>query len=94
MANEIPKPFEVQKIDNDTWEIDMDGNRVSVSTQKEAELIASMPIEIHKGYDNTPGKPDMERVNRIVEICNSYGFTSMAIRRLQKWLRDKRGEIS
>ena len=91
MANEIPKPFEVQKIDDKTWEVNMDGNRVNVSTHEEAEMIAYMPIEIHKGYDDTPGRPDMGRVTKIVQICDTYGFNTMAIRRLKSWVRDGRG---
>ena len=82
------KPFPIKKIEEDNWEIDMDGNQVNVSTKEEAELLASIPVELFKTYSSSP---DIDQIKEISKVCNTYGITSPAIRRLKALLKAKDG---
>lgn len=88
MPSPTSNPFPIKKIAEDNWEINMDGSKVNVSTEKEAELLASIPVEIFKTYSDTPGKPDKARIKEIVKVCDLYSMTSVAIRRLKTCLKD------
>lgn len=89
MVDERNDAFLIKKIGEDCWQVDMEGNKVNVATKGDAELIALIPVEINKTYCNTPGSPDISRVKKIVEVCDSYRLNNFAIRRLKAWLKDK-----
>lgn len=91
MTEQRSEPFPIKKIEEDNWEIDMEGSKVNVSTKEEAELLASIPVELFKTYSSTEGSPDIDRIKEISKVCNTYGITSSAIRKLKALLKAKDG---
>lgn len=82
--------FPFERVADNNWAVHMEGKLFYFATQQEAELVASIPLEIDKMYDNTPGTPDTDNIREIVRICRRDGITSFAIRRLQAWLDGQR----
>jgi hypothetical protein len=88
MVDERKDAFLIKKMGENSWEVDMEGNKVIVATKSDAELVALIPVEINKTYSNTPGNPDISIVKKIIEVCDIYRINTFAIRRLKALLKD------
>ncbi|MFC1762942.1 hypothetical protein ACFL6U_12795 [Planctomycetota bacterium] len=88
MSSPISTSFPYRKIDDHTWEVDFAGTPHYFGTEEEARLVASIPTEEYKTYDDTPGEPDYDTVKAQMDICKHTNLMSApAVKRLANWLK-------
>lgn len=88
MSNVVTTPFPIEPTSNGMFAVNLDGNIVNVQTRPEAELLASLSVEHSKMFTDIAGKPNEDRVRKIVQICKAYNYSSAAQRQLDSWLTE------
>ena len=58
--------------------------------RREAELLSSLPVEHSKTYKALPGKPNRDRVAKMLALAKQYDlYKMMAVRQLDRWHEDQ-----
>src|SRR3954469_17987458 len=85
---EAPAAFPIRERRDQRWEVFVDGvESITVQTKAEAELLALVPVENAKRTSRE--QIDLDRLRKIVEIGDNYGYTSSAFRGLKSLLKKK-----
>lgn len=79
-------PFPVQH-DQGLWYVIHGNGKIPCSSKEHADLLAQIPIQRARIFEDAPNKPDLRVVEKIVKIGSSYGLITMrAYRDLENWL--------
>ena len=90
MSEPRPTPYPYRMDEDEAWIVHVDGKDFSVSSEEEAKLIASLPVEHWKTFPETPEEPDRQTVEKMVEVCKTRGVSSKCYRYLRKWLQQNK----
>jgi hypothetical protein len=71
------------------WKVYLEGSVVIVQTRTEAQLLGAICVENSKLNAGTSDPPDSILVQKILKVCEDYGYTSIGERRLRRWLTAK-----
>jgi hypothetical protein len=73
------------------WLVYLGNRHVFVQTRNDAELIASLPVELAKFSSGRIGKSDIARARKIVKLCESYNLHTKvsAVRMLDAFIQER-----
>lgn len=92
MSNVVTGPFPFERIADGRFAVHLDGNVVTVQTKQEAELLASLSVELAKIFAGALRMPDPEHVRSILKVCGDYRYRSHGERHLRRWLAEQDAE--
>ncbi len=88
MSSKEEAGFPIEENSDGSFSVNMDGNNVCVQTEEDAGWVSILPVELNNICTNTPECPDIEKIRKIIEVCNDYQINCHAIRQLSSWYRN------